>query len=123
MSRVADFARDVGAMQALAARVETLLSDLPAHVRIADARQMGEWFRLRDMLMTAGEVLCAMIYSAREIGSHGAAYVVGDERTAPDAPRATRTLTCGGVARVEPVVPIPDAELWFETLLARKVFD
>ena len=110
-------------MQALAARVDTLLSDLPAQTAIADARQMAEWFRLRDMLLTAKEVLCAMLCSAREIGSHGAAYIVGDERTAPDTPRATRTLTCGGVARIEPVVPIPDAELWFETLLARKVFD
>ena len=123
MSRVADFARDVSAMTALAERVRSLLSDLPARVAIADARQTAEWYRLRDMLLTVREVLCAMIHSAQQIGSHGAAYVVGDGRAAPDAPRSTRTLTRCGVAWIEPVSPIPDAELWFETLLAKKVFD
>jgi hypothetical protein len=122
MSRVADFARDVDAMEALAARVNDLLSDLPAKVALADVRQVVEWYRLRDMLLTTREVLSAMLCSAREVGSHGAAYVVGDGRVASDAPRRTRTLTRGGVSRIEPVMPIPDAELWFETLLARKVF-
>ncbi len=122
MSRVADFARDVDAMEVLAARVNDLLSDLPAKVALADVRQVVEWYRLRDMLLTTREVLSAMLCSAREVGSHGAAYIVGDDRIAPDAPRRTRTLTSGGVARIEPVTPIPDAELWFETLLARKVF-
>ena len=90
---------------------------------MAKAQEIADWYRLRDMLLTAREVLSAMLCSAREIGSHGAAYVVGDERIAPDAPRRTRTLTCGGISRIESVLPIPDAELWFETLLARKAFE
>ena len=122
MSRVADFARDVNAMQVLAARVDSLLCGLPDHMTIADGRQIAEWYRVRDMLLTVREVLAAMLCSAREVGSHGAAYIVGDDRIAPESPRRTRTLTCGGVARIEPVASIPDAELWFETLLAKKRF-
>lgn len=120
MSRVADFARDTDAMETLAARLDTLLSDLTAHATVASHREIADWFRLRDMLLTARATLSAMLCSAREVGSHGAAYIVGDNRTAPDTPRGSRTLTRGTVSRIEPVTPIPDAELWFETLLARQ---
>jgi len=120
MSRVADFARDTDAMETLAARLDTLLSDLTAHATVASHREIADWFRLRDMLLTARATLSAMLCSAREVGSHGAAYIVGDNRTAPDTPRGNRTLTRGTVSRIEPVTPIPDAELWFETLLARQ---
>ena len=120
MSRVADFARDTDAMETLAARLDTLLSDLTAHATVASHREIADWFRLRDMLLTARATLSAMLCSAREVGSHGAAYIVGDNRTAPDTPRGSRTLTRGIVSRIEPVTPIPDAELWFETLLARQ---
>jgi hypothetical protein len=60
-----------------------------------------------------------MLCAAREIGTHGAALVDGK----PDVsahPRTTRTLTRGEHSHIEPVSPLPDPELWFETLLARK---
>jgi succinate dehydrogenase/fumarate reductase flavoprotein subunit len=122
MSRVADFSRDTGAMEALLARVSYLCDHLFEIACVSETREIADWYRLRDMLLTVREVLSAMLCSAREIGSHGASYIVGDDRIAPDAPRRTRTLTRGGLSRIEPVMPIPDAELWFETLLARLTF-
>jgi hypothetical protein len=35
-------------------------------------------------------------------------------------PRDTRTVTVGAESAMKPVSTMPDPELWFETLLARK---
>ena len=120
MSRIADFARDIDGMQALIARLDTLLADFSEIAVIGARGETAEWFRLRDMLLTARATLSAMLCSAREIGTHGAAYIIGHDTPAPDTPRTTRTLTQHTDSRVVPVTPLPDPELWFETLLARQ---
>ena len=120
MSRIADFARDIGGMEALAARLDSILADYAEIAVISSPREMAEWHRLRDMLLTARATLSAMLCSAHEIGTHGAAYIIGQDTKAPDTPRTTRTLTRHKLSRTESVTPIPDPELWFETLLARQ---
>ena len=87
--------------------------------RISPAQQIAR-YRLTDALLTARATLSAMLCSAREVGSHGGAVVIGKAHPVPDTPRATRTLTRGEDSRIEPVTPLPDPELWFETLLARQ---
>ena len=119
MSRVADFARDTAAMQALADRLDDLIAHFADRAVIASPQEKADWFRLRDMVLTARAALSAMLCSAAQIGTHGAAYIVGNDTPASDTPRDTRTLTRCGTSWIVPVLPLPDPELWFETLLAR----
>jgi hypothetical protein len=85
----------------------------------ADATEHAALFALYDLVITQRSVLSAMLLSAREFGTHGAARV--DNRPARnDAARNVRTLTRGATSHIEAVSPMPDPELWFETLLARK---
>ena len=119
MSRVADFDRSTVGMQALFARVCALCDRFFEEVIAADATEHSALFALQDMLLTQRAALSAMLCAARALGSHGAALVDG-KAPQSDAPRATRTRTEGTESRPEAVSPMPDPELWFETLLARK---
>ena len=120
MSNNADFDRDTAGMKALLAEVSDLCENFFDTVVISDESETAEVFRLYDMALTQRAVLSAMLCSAESLGSHGSAFV--DKRppdpTAP--PRDTRTVTVGSVSAMKPVSPMPDPELWFETLLARK---
>ena len=120
MSSCADFDRDTAGMKALLSDVSLLCRDFFATVVISDESETAEAFKLYDMALTQRAVLSAMLCSAEALGSHGSAFV--DKRppdpTAP--PRDTRTVTTGDVSELKPVSPMPDPELWFETLLARK---
>ena len=60
-----------------------------------------------------------MLCSAEAAGSHGSAQVDHRSPEPNPTPRRTRTVTVQGVSEVRPVSPMPDPELWFETLLAR----
>ena len=60
-----------------------------------------------------------MILSAELIGTHGSAFVDG-KPDATNSKRTTRTVTMGKDSFIEEVSKMPDPELWFETLLARK---
>lgn len=120
MSRVADFDRDTAGMKALLTKVSDLCDAFFDTVEFSDESQMAEVFRLYDMALTQRSVLSAMICSAEAIGTHGSAFV-DKQQPDPSAPiRDTRTVTVGGVSEMKPVSPMPDPELWFETLLARK---
>jgi hypothetical protein len=72
------------------------------------------------MLLTQRAVLSAMLLSAEQIGSHGAALVDGRPHPDPDFVRRTCTRTVGSRSEMREVSPLPDPELWFETLLARQ---
>jgi succinate dehydrogenase/fumarate reductase flavoprotein subunit len=120
MSRVADFDRSTEGMQALFARVCALCDNFFHRAIAANAGEHAALFALYDMLLSQRAVLSAMLCSARALGSHGAALVDGAPARCDDAPRATRTLTDGATSYFSPVSPMPDPELWFETLLARK---
>jgi hypothetical protein len=72
------------------------------------------------MALTQRAVLSAMLCSAKAVGTHGSAFVDRRPDRQTGAPAATRTLTEGASSRQVPVSPMPQPELWFETLLARK---
>ncbi len=120
MSRVADFDRNVEGMKALLERVDKLCGEFFEVAEIADKCETSELFKLYDTVLTQRSVLSAMLASAEHIGTHGSALVDGKPRTLEEAPRKNRTLTIGALSTLEPVSPMPEPELWFETLLARK---
>jgi succinate dehydrogenase/fumarate reductase flavoprotein subunit len=120
MSRVADFDRSTEGMKALLHKVEGLCEDFFEIAVIEDASQTAELFRLYDTVLTQVSTLSAMICSAEHIGTHGSAFVDRKTYTAQCEMRRTRTVTVGAVSRIEDISPIPEPELWFETLLARK---
>ena len=119
MSRVADFARSSAGMEALLARVKELKESFFETVRISDASESAELFKLYDTVLTQISTLSAMLLSAKVIGTHGAAIVDGIASTEGKT-RETRTVTRGELSSIEPISPMPDPELWFETLLRRQ---
>ncbi|MBQ7376122.1 MAG: FAD-binding protein [Clostridia bacterium] len=119
MSRVADFARSSTGMEALLARVKELKESFFETVRISDASESAELFKLYDTVLTQISTLSAMLLSAKAIGTHGAAIVDGIASTEGKT-RESRTVTHGELSSIEPISPMPDPELWFETLLRRQ---
>ena len=85
-----------------------------------DSNHLLTWYRLRDQLLTTKAVLSAMICSAVEVGSHGSALILGDESVGFTEIRRTRTITSLNGSLIQPVTPIPNGELWFETVLAKQ---
>ena len=120
MSRVADFDRSTEGMSELFARVDKLYHEFFEVAVIGDKSEMAELFKLYDMAVTQRAVLSAMLCSAKEIGTHGSALVDRLPDKSGGAMRTTRTLTKGAVSHLEDVSPMPNPELWFETLLAKK---
>ncbi len=120
MSRVADFDRDTAGMKTLLTEVSLFCGIFFDTVEISGEDEIAEAFKLYDMALTQRSVLSAMLCSAEALGSHGSAFV--DKRPPDPAapPRDTRTVTVGDVSELCPVSPMPNPELWFETLLARK---
>ena len=120
MSRVADFDRSTDGMRALYTRVSELCDGFFEKVSIKDDGELIELFRLYDTVLTLRAALSAMLLSAERIGSHGSALVDGKPDALCGRIRTTRTLTKGKRSELSDVSPMPDPELWFETLLARQ---
>ena len=120
MSRVADFDRRTDGMKALYKKVSDIYASFFDIATIADASEVAELFKLYDTVITERAALSAMIKSAEEIGTHGAAFVDRQPDKNAGSARKTRTLTRGADSYLEDVSPMPDPELWFETLLARQ---
>ena len=119
MSRVADFDRSTEGMQALFDKVSTLCDTFFETAVAKDQTQTAQIYRLYDMVLTQRSVLSAMLCSAQALGTHGSALV--DKK--PDQNSGViniRTITKGAQSHIAPVSAMPDPELWFETLLARK---
>ena len=119
MSKAADFERSSAKMRELFDRVSALCDSFFDVATIEDKRETAELFSLYDMLITQRATLSAMLCSAEAIGSHGSAFV---DRMPPDpdtSARKTRTLTRNNISELSPVSPMPNPELWFETLLAK----
>lgn len=121
MSRVADFARDLSAMKALQKEVSDFLDRAQATITIASDREILPALLLIDLLLTQRSVLSAMLCSAESIGTHGAAYVIGSDLNTVNSVRTNYTRTLGAESELSPVRPIPNGELWFETLLRRSL--
>ena len=120
MSRVADFDRNTDGMKSLFDKVNKLSDEFFETVEINAPSQTAELYKLYDQVLTQRAVLSAMLCSAKEIGTHGSALVDRIPSRYADTPRETRTLTKGARSKQAPISPIPNPELWFETLLARK---
>ena len=103
----------------LLARVEDLLEHYFDAVRISDESEIALLFKLYDTVTTQRSTLSAMIFSAEQIGTHGAA-MVDQVRDVCAERRETRTITQNHRSRMERVSPMPTPELWFETLLAKQ---
>ena len=120
MSRVADFDRNTAGMQALFVRVSDLCEHFSERAVISDPTETAELFALYDTVLTQRATLSAMIASAKAIGTHGSALVDRLPDRSGDTVRTTRTLTKQTHTTLASVSPMPDPELWFETLLARQ---
>ena len=119
MSRVADFDRKLDGMRELYGKVSAICDSFFEIAVIGDESEKAKLYKLYDMVVTQQSVLSAMICSAERIGTHGAAFV--DRVPLKNAgKRRDRTLTAGGVSSIEDISPMPNPELWFETLLARQ---
>ena len=120
MSRVADFDRSTVGMKELLRRVSDLCKRFFEQAVIADDAGISELFKLYDMALTQRATLSAMISSAEALGTHGSAFIDRKPNRESKEGRRTRTLTRGALSRQEAVSPMPNPELWFETLLARQ---
>lgn len=117
MSLFADFERNTEKMRSLLESDKKLLENFFCKVRIGGRHELTQLFILRDTLTTQISVLSAMIFSGENIGSHGSAFVDGKKPTSTER-RAEQTITKRDTSYLRPVRPLPDPELWFETLLA-----
>ena len=120
MSSQADFDRNTRGMEQLFREICDKCSRFFDIAVIASPSERAELFRVYDAYITARSVLSAMLTSAKEIGSHGSAFVDRRPNSDPEGVRRTITLTEGSQSRLVPVTPMPDPELWFETLLERQ---
>ncbi|MBE6608946.1 MAG: FAD-binding protein [Ruminococcaceae bacterium] len=120
MSRVADFDRSTKGMKVLFEDIKKLCENFFDKAIIDDKTQISELFKLYDMVLTQKATLSAMLCSAKELGTHGSAFVDRMPHRASETVKNTRTLTQGERSVIAPVSEMPDPELWFETLLARK---
>ncbi len=123
MSRVADFDRNTQGMKELFDKTDKLCSEFFDTVTVDDMSQVAELYKLYDMILTQRATLSAMICSAENIGTHGSAFVDRMPDRNMGAVRTTRTLTQGAYSKQAAISPMPNPELWFETLLARKKQD
>lgn len=121
MSLVADFDRDTKGMKALFDKVNDIFENFFEVAKISDPSEISELFKLYDTVLTQRSVLSAMIYSAQTVGTHGSSLVNGCSDGNINYPKKDRTLTRGEISYSEKISPIPDPELWFETLLAQKM--
>ena len=120
MSACADFDRDTVKMKALFAEVCKLCDDFYDIVRVRTDDDLRDAFDLYDTLLTQRAVLSAMLTSAEKVGSHGSAFVDRKAPVGSSSPCDTQTVTAKDESYLRPVRPMPDPELWFETLLARQ---
>lgn len=120
MSSVADFDRNTLGMEKLFEKVCNICNKFFDEVFIENESQIADMFKLYDMLITQRSFLSGMICSAKNIGTHGSAFVDGKHCENALEKRTTRTVTKGKISTIEDVSPMPDGELWFETLLAKK---
>lgn len=120
MSRVAAFDRRIPEMQKLFDRVDHLCKNFCETATIRQPEELPELALFYDMLLTQRAVLSAMLCSAKEIGTHGSAFIHGEAMTEPQNPRRTQTVTHIDRSGIRPVSPLPNPELWFEILLAKQ---
>ena len=120
MSRVADFDRDTEGMKTLFEKTDKLCESFFETAVIGDKSETAELYKLYDMILSQRSTLSAMLCSAKEIGTHGSALIDKKPDLSEGKVRTTRTVTKNKESYTEEVSGMPNPELWFETLLARK---
>jgi aspartate oxidase len=121
MSRFASFDRSTERMEVLFGEICEKCENFFDIFGMRETAETALFFKAYDAFLTARSTLSAMLCSAKEIGTHGAAIVDRKPCTSGDAPRKSRTLTMGADSRVKAVSPLPDPPLWFETLLKKRL--
>lgn len=128
MSRSFAFLRDPDDMKRAKRQLEQWKTDFLKDNRWANVRDLPHWFKNREILDLAIAVADAMIFAAERYGSRGSALVGTSSDPLSVTPVAeweagrkevllTRLDRAGApVSSVRPVRPIPDRELWFETV-------
>lgn len=120
MSRVADFDRSTEGMKALFEEIDGFCESFFETAIIEEASQISELYKLCDMALTQRATLSAMLCSAKELGTHGSAFVDRMPERSRGKMRDTRTLTRKASSVISPVSEMPTPGLWFEALLAKK---
>ncbi len=118
MSDAADFDRSTEKMERLFSKVCALCDTFFETAVINERRELADLFRLYDMLITQRSALSAMLLSAKEMGTRGGAVV--DKRPACVTDNTKRVLTRLAESEMCQVTPMPDPQLWFESLLSSK---
>lgn len=109
MTDFAAFSRDLSEIKKMQQEVDGLLdaaTEIPQN-------KVGAFLKYKDMLITMREVLCSMAFWCEKIGARGSAMTVGCE-TMDDS--GLVVYTKNGVAYAEAPAPIPESEVWFETV-------
>ena len=120
MTECADFDRNTEKMEELLVEVKDFCDNFSDRAIISDKKETWQLFRLYDMLLTQRSTLSAMICSAKAHGTRGSAVVDRLPQKNCKSDTAFRIITQGDVSNISAVSPIPNPELWFETLLSRQ---
>lgn len=113
MSDYAAFSRNLDEICRMEQEVQALLSE---KISVAES-QITKYLKYRDLLLTMREVLCAMHLWCVEIGARGSAALVGCTKIDESG---KMIVTEGGKAHTKMPEPIPESEVWFETIYNRK---
>lgn len=106
--------RNISEMEKLKKELSSLRSRFYEAVKIKSSSELPELFKTYDMLLVQISMLSAMLLSAKQCGSYGGAWIDDSGRSSPRPDAAI--ITQWEKSYFEPVCPIPDADVWFETV-------
>ena len=106
--------RNISEMEKLKKELSSLRSRFYEAVKIKSSSELPELFKTYDMLLVQISMLSAMLLSAKQCGSYGGAWIDDSGRSSPRPDAAI--ITQWEKSYFEPVRPIPDADVWFETV-------
>ena len=128
MSKAFAFLRNLPEMKQTKDRLEERKAHFAQENRWASGKDIPQWFKNRELLDLALAVADAMIFAAERYGSRGSALVSESDDLLSPEPIPEREegrkevlltrLDQNGkpVSSFRPVRPIPERELWFETV-------
>lgn len=122
--------RDPLRLEAARERARRAEEELSGLARVTAPEDSALWFKTRDLLLAAGAVMDSILFAAKHIGTRGGAICCTQpvDFTSAKTIRATPLRTSEGYdaqtlryrltdgCRFVPVRPIPETELWFETV-------
>jgi len=113
MSHYAAYNRDIPQMQKLYDNCRRQVERFFDDATITCDADIPALYKAYDLLITQEKVLSAMLFAAREWGTHGGAMVKGTQET--DAARLKEVvITKGNYSTFAPVRALPECDDWFE---------